>query len=692
MTGIRSTFRSYALLPWRHVRDSLILREVRRKRPDRRADRHLVVVDDDQHLRLALADVVERLEREPAHQRRVTDDDGDPLETVAQVAGFGEALRDRQPGPRVTAIEDVVGRLGPSREAADAIELSQRPEAVEPPGQELVRVGLVSRVPDDPIARRFEQAVQGDGQLDDAERRSEVSAGARHGADDGVADLDGQLGELDLVETAQVGGALDGRQDRHGWRTPGSGGVGCDRGDGPIALHVMIDARWMTAGMVVRLECKPVPSKSLVSAGRRDRTTARGLMMEQFVVDRLRDSLRKRVTTPDDPGYDAARTTFNATVHRRPAVIVRVRDDADVVAAVVAANDLGLPIAVRGGGHSVAGHAMADDALVVDLRDRREVTVDPKTRIVRVAGGALWEDVDTAAWRHHLAVVGGTVIDTGVAGLTLGGGIGWLSGLAGFTCDNLVRAELVTAAGERVVAGPDGDPDLLWALRGGGGNFGVVTSFEFRAIDPGPILAGYIYYPISAVKQVLRQLAAVAETAPDALELTAQIGPHDEALADGLSVRVGVCWPGDLADRDGDRAPVAGGSAGDRGHGRPDGVSGRPGDERAAGVRAPPLLEGALPADARRVDHHGDRRLDGGATTRQQHDPARGDPRCSARVEPEGGAAFGQRAATWNASALGIWDDPLLDDSHIAWARGVGRSTRGRVADRRRVRQLRPGR
>ena len=147
---------------------------------------------------------------------------------------------------------------------------------------------------------------------------------------------------------------------------------------------------------------------------------------------------------------------------------------------------------------------------------------------MRVDGGALWEDVDTAAWKHHLAVVGGTVVDTGVGGLTLGGGIGWLSGLRGFTCDNLVRAEMVTAAGEKVVAGPDGDPDLLWALRGGGGNFGVVTAFEFEAIDPGPILAGYIHYPISAVKQVLRQLASMAESAPGALELTAQIGPHEE--------------------------------------------------------------------------------------------------------------------------------------------------------------------
>jgi FAD/FMN-containing dehydrogenase len=391
-------------------------------------------------------------------------------------------------------------------------------------------------------------------------------------------------------------------------------------------------------------------------------------MMEQFVVDRLRDSLHERVTTSDQPDYDAVRAPFNATVQRRPAVIVRVRDDDDVVAAVVAANDLGLPIAVRGGGHSVAGHAMADQALVVDLRDRRDVSVDSKTRIVRVAGGARWEDVDAVAWRHHLAVVGGTVIDTGVAGLTLGGGIGWLSGLAGFTCDNLVRAELVTAAGERVVAGPDGDPDLLWAVRGGGGNFGVVTSFEFRAIDPGPILAGYIYYPISAVKQVLRQLAAMAETAPDALELMAQIGPHEEALMDGLSVRVGVCWPGEIAVGTDVVRPLRAALPV---------IADTVGPMEYLAVQA---MSGQMPFGLRHYwKGHFLRTLDESIITAivdsMAARPAGSSMilletiRGQARIEPEGGAAFGQRAATWNASALGIWDDPSADDSHIAWAR-----------------------
>src|SRR6185295_15092270 len=227
------------------------------------------------------------------------------------------------------------------------------------------------------------------------------------------------------------------------------------------------------------------------------------------------------------------------TVQRRPAGIVRTQTDDDVIAAVVAAADLGLPIAVRGGGHGVAGHAMAEGALVVDLRDRRDVTVDPASRTIRAGGGALWDDVDGAAWTHHLAVVGGTFGDTGVGGLTLGGGIGWLSGLQGFTCDNLIRAEVITAAGEKVVAGPDGDPDLLWALRGGGGNFGVVTAFEFRAIDPGPILAGYLTYPASAVKQVLRHLAELAQEAPDALELTVAVGPHGAEPDAEITVRVG---------------------------------------------------------------------------------------------------------------------------------------------------------
>jgi FAD/FMN-containing dehydrogenase len=394
--------------------------------------------------------------------------------------------------------------------------------------------------------------------------------------------------------------------------------------------------------------------------------------MERFVVDRLRESFAERVLTAADGEYDAARVTFNATVQRRPAVIVRVRSDDDVIAAVIAAADLGLPIAVRGGGHGVAGHAMADGALVVDLRDRREVEVDAANGLVRVAGGALWEDVDAAAWAHHLAVVGGTFGDTGVGGLTLGGGIGWLSGVQGFTCDNLVRAEVITAAGEKVIASADGDgdPDLLWALRGGGGNFGVVTSFTFRAIDPGQILAGYITYPFSAVKQVLRQVADVASTAPGALELTVVVGPSERANpgGDDIFVRVGVCWPGDpeiarevlsplltaLPALDDDIRQMEYPEIQDMSGRLPFGLRHYWKGHFLRGLDEP-VISGIVDAMATRPGGH----------SMLLFEAIRG----AARDEPEGGAAFNQRTATWNGSALAIWDDPADDDAQVMWAR-----------------------
>lgn len=390
--------------------------------------------------------------------------------------------------------------------------------------------------------------------------------------------------------------------------------------------------------------------------------------MEKFVVDRLRESLQHQVLTAADPGYDEARTTFNATVQRRPAVIVRARSDDDVVAAVVAAADLGLPIAVRGGGHSVAGHAVADGALVIDMRDRREVSVDPATGIVRVGGGALWEDLDTAAWAHHLAVVGGTYGDTGVAGLALSGGIGWLSGAQGFTCDNLVRAEVVTAAGERVVAGPDGDPDLLWALRGGGGNFGVATSLEFRARDPGPILAGTVHYPLTAVKQVLRRIAEVAANAPDALELMVWIGPSDDAADSGIYVGLALCWPGDQTGVEAVLRPLRAA------------LPAIDDDIRLMDYPEIQAMNGRLPFGLRHYwKGHFLRVLDepvitGIVEALGTHPGGKSgilleSIRGAAHVEPEGGAAFGQRAATWNASALAIWEDPALDDAAVTWAR-----------------------
>jgi FAD/FMN-containing dehydrogenase len=393
--------------------------------------------------------------------------------------------------------------------------------------------------------------------------------------------------------------------------------------------------------------------------------------MDGLVIEQLKRDLDGWVTTATDTDYDAERTTFNATIDRRPAAIVRARSTSDVVAAIRTANDLGLPIAVRGGGHNVAGHAVADGALVVDLRDMRSASIDPVGRTARVAGGAQWDDVDPAAWAHRLTVVGGTFGDTGVAGLTLGGGIGWLMGTQGLTCDNLVRADVVLANGQQVVAGADGDPDLLWALRGGGGNFGVVTSFEFRLADPGPIMGGMLRYPIRAAEQVLRRVADVAETAPDPLTLIVVASIHDETRADTPSeIRIAIAWTGDPDE--GARAigplrrdlPLTDDTVGSMTYLEIQAMSGRiPFGLRhywkGHFVRA--LDDTVVSAVVDSLD------APGGALGGILLEAIRG----AARHEPEGGAAFGQRGAAWNATALAIWEAEDDDSAEIAWARTV---------------------
>src|SRR5436853_5632598 len=187
--------------------------------------------------------------------------------------------------------------------------------------------------------------------------------------------------------------------------------------------------------------------------------------------------------SPDHPRYHDARKVWNGMVDRRPALIARCAHEGDVVEALRFARDAGLPLAVRGGGHNVAGNAVCDGGLVIDLSRMRGVEVDPVRRRARAQGGATWGDLDTATQAHGLATPGGVVSSTGVAGLTLGGGIGVLRGLYGLTCDNLVAAELVTASGDRIAASSEENPDLLWGLRGRGGNFGVVTTVEF-ALHP----------------------------------------------------------------------------------------------------------------------------------------------------------------------------------------------------------------
>ena len=222
--------------------------------------------------------------------------------------------------------------------------------------------------------------------------------------------------------------------------------------------------------------------------------------------------------SPGDPGYDDARKVWNGAIDRRPALIARCAGVPDVVAALRHAREHDLLVAVRGGGHGVAGQAVCDGGIVIDLSPMRGIAVDPQARTARAQGGVLWGELDAATQEHGLATVGGIVTHTGIAGLTLGGGIGWLMRRHGATVDNLLAAEVVTADGECSRASADEHPDLFWGLRGGGGNFGVVTSFEYRLHAVGPIvLSGPLFYALEDGPEVLRFYRELIAQAPDEL-------------------------------------------------------------------------------------------------------------------------------------------------------------------------------
>jgi FAD/FMN-containing dehydrogenase len=397
------------------------------------------------------------------------------------------------------------------------------------------------------------------------------------------------------------------------------------------------------------------------------------------LLERPRDleGITGSVLMPGDAAYDEARQTFNGTIDKRPAVIVQCRSTIDVVAAVRSARAHGLPIAVRGGGHSVAGHAVADGALVVDLRQMRRVEVDPERRIARAQGGAQWLDIDTATTAHGLATVGGTFVDTGIAGLTLTGGIGYLMGTHGLTCDTLVGAEVVTADGSVVDAGADGDPELLWALRGGGGNFGVVTEFDYALQPLSELHLARITVSLAEAGRALEAVAAFTKIMPDELNVIAS-GPGlaappdrepDPALDPPIFIFV-FTYQGSAGDAEAALEPL-------RSLRQVPGVEGGFVPVTYAELQS---RTGILPFGLRHYwKGHFIRDLDQTAIDAILAASSRVPRGHSfilleaisgrARQEPAGGAAFGQRGARWNASALGIWEDPAQDAENIAWVR-----------------------
>lgn len=260
------------------------------------------------------------------------------------------------------------------------------------------------------------------------------------------------------------------------------------------------------------------------------------------------------VLRPGDVGYDEARKVWNGTVDRCPAMIVRCRDAAQVAATVRFAHQAGLEIAVRGGGHSIPGLSVCEGGVMIDLSSMKRLDVDAEQRIARAEPGLLWEEYDAGTQAVGLASPGGEISHTGIAGLTLGGGIGWLSRRHGLACDNLIGAQVVLADGSIVEVDDEHDPELLWGLRGGGGNFGIVTEFRFRLHPLPPVYAGTMIWPAARSKQVLRRYLAQVEVAPRDLSLMTAlvVAPPAPFVPEDLHfqpvILVAGLWTGDAAD------------------------------------------------------------------------------------------------------------------------------------------------
>ena len=274
--------------------------------------------------------------------------------------------------------------------------------------------------------------------------------------------------------------------------------------------------------------------------------TAEQTVLSDSDVGKLRAGVRGGVLCPGDDGYDDARKLWNGMIDKRPALIVCCAGAGDVVSAVNFARDHNLLTSVRGGGHSAAGNAIAEGGLMIDLSAMRSIRVNPGKQTARAEGGVKWGEFDQETQAFGLATTGGTNSDTGIGGLTLGGGIGWLSGKHGLACDNLLSVDIVTADGRLLIASQDENPDLFWAVRGGGGNFGVVTSFEYQLHPVGPTLqAGMVMHPFDKTKEVLKFYREFSGNIPDEMNTVGALltSPEGQKVA-----AMAACYNGPLQE------------------------------------------------------------------------------------------------------------------------------------------------
>jgi FAD/FMN-containing dehydrogenase len=384
------------------------------------------------------------------------------------------------------------------------------------------------------------------------------------------------------------------------------------------------------------------------------------------------------VLNPGDAGYDEARKVFNGMIDRRPAIIARCANADDVAAAVNLAREHDLPLSVYGGGHGVTGSAVVDAGICIDLRPMNGIEVDPEKGTARAEGGLTWGEVDAATQEHGLAVTGGRVSGTGVGGLTLGSGSGWLDRKFGYTCDSLIAAEVVTADGTKVMASEDENAELFWGLRGGGGNFGVVTAFHFQLHPVGPmVLGGMLLYPAEMAGELTRfyrdfMLAAPDEVGTGLAFITAPPVEFVPEPARGKPVvGIVVCYAGPPEEGEERMRPL-------REFGPPAADLVQPMPYVAVQqLLDPPNVKGMqnywtadflaeLPDEA--VD------------VLVEHATNPVSPLSQIILVPGGGAvarvdddamAFGQRSAPWNIHYLSMWPDPADTEQNIAFTRGV---------------------